>query len=219
MSERMTFIGLSSFSKAIDELAVCGVLVGQRLIVAGDEAALMPEEAPAFEGSVVAARRASGAARLVARNLLKNLGYPECPIRRGNARAPTWPEGIRGSLAHDSDYAVAAICRAEDFSAVGIDVEPAELLPPELVDFIATPRERTHLDAHWFGGRMLFAAKEAVYKAVYPLDRMFLDYHDVEIDFANRIATVCNGRVVNLRWCASTHLATLAFIPAGHESA
>ena len=66
---------------------------------------------------------------------------------------------------------------------------------------------------------MLFVAKEAVYKAVYPLDRMFLDHHDVEIDFANRIATVCNGRVVYLRLCVSTHLATLAFIPAGHESA
>ena len=82
MSERMTVMGFSSFSTAIDELAASGVLVGQRLIMPGDEAALLPEEAPAFEGSVVAARRASGAARLVARNLLKQLGYPECPIKR-----------------------------------------------------------------------------------------------------------------------------------------
>ena len=126
----MTVIGSLSFSKAIDELAISGVLVGQRLIVSGDEAALLPEEATAFEGSVLAARRASGAARLVARNLLNHLGYPECPIKRGSARAPTWPVGIRGSLAHDSDYAVAAICRAQDFRALGIDVEPAEPLPP-----------------------------------------------------------------------------------------
>ena len=95
----MTHIGFSSFSTAIDELAVSGVLVGQRLILPGDEAALLLEEASAFEGSVVAARRASGAARLVARNLLKRLGYPVCPIKRGSARAPTWPEGIRGSMA------------------------------------------------------------------------------------------------------------------------
>jgi 4'-phosphopantetheinyl transferase EntD len=187
--------------------------------VPGDEAALLPEEAPAFEGSVVAARRASGAARLVARNLLRHLGYPECPIKRGRARAPTWPEGIIGSLAHDSDYAVAAICRAQDFRALGIDVEPAELLPPELVDLVATPRERAHLESDGFGGRMLFVAKEAVYKAIYPLDRMFLNHHDVEIDFVNRIATVCNGRVVQLRLCVSTQLAALAFIPTGHESA
>jgi 4'-phosphopantetheinyl transferase EntD len=206
-------------STAIDELAVSGVMVGQRLIMPGDEAALLPEEAPAFDRSVAAVRRASGAARLVARSLLKQLGYPECPIKRGSAGAPTWPEGIRGSLAHDSDYAVAAICRARDFKALGIDIEPAELLPPELVDSVATPREREHLDADGFGGRMLFVAKEAVYKAVYPLDRMLLDHHDVEIDFAKREATVCNGRVVRLRLCVSTHLATLAFIPADHKSA
>jgi 4'-phosphopantetheinyl transferase EntD len=211
-------MGFRSFSTAIEELAVSGVLVGHRLTLPGDEDALLPEEAPAFDRSIVAVRRASGAARLVARNLLRRLGYPEWPIKRGSVGAPIWPEGIRGSLAHDSDYAVAAICREQDFRALGIDVEPAELLPRELVDLVATPREREHLDADEFGGRMLFVAKEAVYKAVYPLDRIFLEHHDVEIDFANRKATVCNGRVVHLRFCVSTHLATLALVPAGQES-
>ena len=206
-------MGFRSFSTAIDELALAGVLFGQRVIIPGDEAAILPEEAPAFERSVVAVRRTSGAARLVARDLLRRLGYLEWPIKRSSAGAPIWPEGIRGSLAHDSDYAVAAICREQDFRALGVDVEPAELLPRELVDLVATPREREHLDADGFGGRMLFVAKEAVYKALYPLDRSFLDYHDVEIDFENRKATVCNGRVVHLRFCVSTHLATLAFIP------
>ena len=65
---------------------------------------------------------------------------------------------------------------------------------------------------------MLFVAKEAVYKAVYPIDRMFLDHHDVEIDFATRKATVSDGRVVHLRLCVSTHLATLAFIPTDQRS-
>ncbi|MDW6023717.1 4'-phosphopantetheinyl transferase superfamily protein [Mesorhizobium sp. BAC0120] len=211
-------MGFRSFSTAIEELAFSGVLVGQRLILPGDEDALLPEEAPAFDRSIVAVRRASGAARLVARNLLRCLGYPEWPIKRTSAGAPIWPEGIRGSLAHDSDYAVAAICREQHFRALGIDVEPAELLPRELAELVATPREREHLDADGFRGRMLFVAKEAVYKAVYPLDRIFLDHHDIEIDFANREATICNGRVVHLRFCASPHLAALAFIPAGQES-
>ena len=37
-----------SLKAAIDALAAPGILVGHRLISAGDEAALMPEEAPAF---------------------------------------------------------------------------------------------------------------------------------------------------------------------------
>jgi 4'-phosphopantetheinyl transferase EntD len=215
----MRVTGLRSFSTAIEELAVSGVLVGQRLILPGDEDALLLEEAPAFDRSIVAVRRASGAARLVARSLLKHLGCPECPIKRGSAGAPTWPEGIIGSLAHDSDYAVAAISRAQDFRALGIDVEPAESLPSELVELIATPRERaSQLHADGFGGRMLFVAKEAVYKAVYPINRMSLDYHDVEIDFTTLKATVSDGRIVYLRLCVSTHLAALAFIPTDQGS-
>jgi hypothetical protein len=41
---------------------------------------------------------------------------------------------------------------------------------------------------------------------------MFLDHHDVEIDLPGRKATVCNGRVVELRFGISTHLMALAFL-------
>jgi 4'-phosphopantetheinyl transferase EntD len=60
---------------------------------------------------------------------------------------------------------------------------------------------------------LLFVAKEAVYKAVYPLDQRFLDHHDVEINFADRKAIVRNGRVVELRFCMAAHLLALAFLP------
>lgn len=64
---------------------------------------------------------------------------------------------------------------------------------------------------------MLFVAKEAVYKAVYPLDQTFLDHHDVQISFAERKAVVRNGRVVELRFCIAAHLVALAFLPAFGE--
>jgi len=54
-----------------------------------------------------------------------------------------------------------------------------------------------------------------VYKAVYPLDRMFLEHHDVEINLAERKAIVRNARVVELRFSISAHhLVALAFLPA-----
>ena len=65
-----------------------------------------------------------------------------------------------------------------------------------------------------FGGKLLFVAKEAAYKAVYPLDGTFLEHRHVEVDFKARTANVRNGRVVDLRFCISTHLLALAFIPA-----
>ena len=99
-------------------------------------------------------------------------------------------------------------------AALGIDIEPAEPLPPDLLDLVATSHEQTKLADDPYGGRLLFVAKEATYKAVYPLDRAFLVHHDVVIDLAGRRARVRNGRVVELRFALSSHLLCLAFVAA-----
>lgn len=203
------------FQSAIDTLSFPGVKLGHRLISPGDEDALLMEEAAAFAGSVVKVRRASGAARIVARQLLQQFGHPPCALPKGAAGAPVWPAGIIGSMAHDSRIAVAAVGMRADVGALGVDIEPAEPLPSELLDLVATPQEQLKLAHDAYRGRLLFVAKEAVYKAVYPLDRMFLEHHDVEINLAERKAVVRNARVVELRFSASAHhLVALAFLPA-----
>ena len=203
------------FQSAIDTLAFPGVAVGHRLISPGDEHALLKEEVPALAASVVKVRRASGAARIVARQLLTQLGYANCALPKGPAGAPVWPAGIVGSLAHDSRVAVAAVGMRADVGALGIDVEPAECLPSELLDLVATPQERLNLGDDVYRGRLLFVAKEAVYKAVHPLDQTFLEHHDVEINLSERTAVVRSGRVVELRFSISAqHLVALAFLRA-----
>jgi 4'-phosphopantetheinyl transferase EntD len=199
---------------AIEALAVPGVTVAHRLILPGDEHALMPQEMPAFARSVVKVHRASGAARIVARELLAQLGHAGCAIPKAPSGMPLWPSGVVGSLAHDAGVAVAAAARGRDIAGLGIDVEPAELLPPDILDLVATPRERRAIAGDPFRGRLLFVAKEAVYKSVYPLDQTFLDHHDVEVDLVQRRAVVRNGRSVELRFVISTHLIALAFLPA-----
>jgi 4'-phosphopantetheinyl transferase EntD len=203
-----------SLQSAIDAMALPGVIIGHRLILPGDEHMLKPEEALALSRVVVKRRRASGAARIVARQLLFRIGYPGCSLPNAPSGAPVWPAGVVGSLAHDRDVAVAAVAKVDRIAALGIDVEPAEELPPDLIDYIATPKERRGVDSQPYYGRLLFAAKEAVYKAVHPLDGIFLEHHDVEIDFAERTGTVSNGRVVEVRFCHSTHLIAVAFICA-----
>jgi 4'-phosphopantetheinyl transferase EntD len=202
-----------SLQSAIDALSFPGIMIGHRLISLGDEDALLPQEIPAFAASVTKVRRASGAARIVARQLLKQLGQPECALPRSTGGAPAWPPGVIGSLAHDSRVAVAAVGMCRDVGAIGIDVEPAESLPSELLGLVATPQERLRITDDPYHGRLLFVAKEAVYKALYPLDQTFLDHHDVQINFAECKATVRNGRVVELRFCIAAHLIALAFLP------
>jgi 4'-phosphopantetheinyl transferase EntD len=204
----------SQLGHAIEAMSVPGILIDHRLIADGDELALLPAEIPAFAGSVLKVRRASGAARIVGRALLSRFGQASCAIPKSTAGMPVWPAGIVGSLAHDAKVAIAAIAAQSDFQSVGIDIEPAEALAPDLLDIVATAKERERIEDDPFRGRLLFSIKEAVYKAVYPLDRMFLDHHDVEVSFADGTATVRNGREVSFRHCVAGHIVTLAFIPA-----
>src|SRR6266568_82984 len=111
---------------ALIQASASGIIIGHRLITVGDEHALLPEEASAFARSAVPVRRASGAARIVARSLLHRLGHEMTALPKSVGGAPIWPKGIRGSLAHDSRVAVAAVGTTEKLEGVGIDVEPAE---------------------------------------------------------------------------------------------
>jgi 4'-phosphopantetheinyl transferase EntD len=211
---RVTVAFDRSLDAAIAALSLPGVMIGYRVISPGDEHALMPEEAAAFAASVVTVRRASGAARIVARQLLAKLGMTGCALPKGQGGAPIWPSAIVGSMSHDSRIAIAAIAQRSNFGGLGIDIEPAEALPPELLDLVATPQERAAIAEDPYQGRLLFAAKEAVYKAVYPLDRVFLDHHDVRVSLSQRRAVVRNGRTVQLMFSAGEHLVVVAFLPA-----
>jgi 4'-phosphopantetheinyl transferase EntD len=184
------------------------------LIAQGDESALLPQERSAFAASVVKVQRASGAARLVARRLLADFGHPGAALPKSSSGAPHWPDGIVGSLAHDERVAVAAVARRHDMAALGIDVEPAEPLPDDLLEMVTTPQERAALGHDPFRGRLHFVVKEAVYKAVHPLDGIFLEHHDVQIDFARRKAAVRNGRTIDFHYCIASHVVALAFVPA-----
>jgi 4'-phosphopantetheinyl transferase EntD len=135
-------------------LAPPGIMIGHRLITVGDEHALLPEEASAFERSAVQVRRASGAARIVARALLHRLGHEMTALPKSLGGAPIWPKGVLGSLAHDSRVAVAAVGSRENLEGVGIDVGPAELLPADLQHLVTTPRERAMIESDPYRGRL-----------------------------------------------------------------
>jgi 4'-phosphopantetheinyl transferase EntD len=197
--------------EAVRKLGHLDILADCREISVGDEYALFPEELQAVANSVAKVRRASGAARLVARSLLNRVGQPSCALRKSSSGAPYWPEGFVGSLAHDDHLAVAAVARIERIGGLGIDVEPAEPLPLELRDLVMNQQERRRLGTDLRLARLIFVLKEAVYKAVHPVDLIFLEHHDVEIDPSLLSARVCYGRIVELRYCIMTHMVAIAF--------
>ena len=201
-----------AFQHSIDTLDVPGVLIGHRLISPGDELALMPEEFNAFAASADKVKRASGAARIVARKLMLQLGRTQQAVPKATSGAPIWPSGLVGSLAHDSEVAVAAMARRGDFLSLGVDVEPAEPLEADLLNLIGTASELRRMMDHPCSGRLLFAIKEAVYKSTYPLDGTFLEHHDVEVNLTEGVAATRTGRTVRFRHSLSTRIVVLAFV-------
>ncbi|WP_245472886.1 4'-phosphopantetheinyl transferase superfamily protein [Mesorhizobium sp. M7A.F.Ca.MR.148.00.0.0] len=201
-----------ALAEAIAAIAPSGVRIGCRVIRDGDEAHLLPGEAHSIPARRPVMRRASGAARWIAHGLLAELGAGDLAILRTPTGAPVWPDGITGSLAHDDDMAVAAVAPIGDIASLGIDVEPAQPLPDDILALVTTPADRTDAADRHLAGRILFAAKEAVYKAVYPLDREVLGYEDITVDLNAGRATTKTGRKARLVYCAAPHVVVLAFI-------
>jgi 4'-phosphopantetheinyl transferase EntD len=196
--------------RALARLAAPGLLVGHRVIQPGDETALLPPELATIPTSNLASRRASGAARIVARQFLQQLGYEAAAIPKRVNGCPLWPSGVTGSFAHDERVSVIAVGRARDVGSLGIDVEPAAPLTADTLDLVVTDAEKSRLDADPYRGRLFFVVKEAVYKALYPLDGQFLEFHDIEVDLKEGRAMVKGKRPVGVSFCVSTHLVALA---------
>ncbi|TIQ03174.1 MAG: 4'-phosphopantetheinyl transferase superfamily protein [Mesorhizobium sp.] len=166
------------------------ILIGIRPIERADEDALFSSEVAVLGHAVAKVRRQSGAARIIARTLLGELGFPPTPIPKTHSGVPTWPAGIVGSLAHHGTVAAAAIAEKRRVAALGIDIEPNEPLPEDLIELIATPREQRMYGLRLLQRRDLFVLKEAVYKAYFPLYMAFLEFQDVEIDINARLGYV-----------------------------
>lgn len=100
-----------------------------------------------------------------------------------------WPAGVVGSITHCDGYRASAVARVRDILTVGIDAEPHVALPDGLLPDIARPEELTDLrrlrieqpEIHW--DRLLFSAKESVYKAWFPLAERWLGFEDAIIEF------------------------------------
>ncbi|MGX2992805.1 4'-phosphopantetheinyl transferase family protein [Streptomyces sp. JNUCC 64] len=149
---------------------------------------LYPEEEAVIARAVDKRRREFTTGRHCARRALAGLGVPAEPLLPGERGAPGWPPGVAGSLTHCEGYRAAAVARARDVASLGVDAEPHGPLPEGVLDSVALPAESTALaglarrrpDVHW--DRLLFSAKETVYKTWFPLTGLWLGFEEARID-------------------------------------
>lgn len=151
---------------------------------------LYPEEAAIVENAVEKRRREFSTGRNCARSALRGLGLEPGPIPTGERGAPLWPPGIVGSITHCTGYRAAAVAWACDTVTIGLDAEPNAPVPDGVLNLVSLPsereglRDRTGIAPGICWDRLLFSAKETVYKAWFPLTGRWLGFEEAEITFS-----------------------------------
>ncbi|SDM25062.1 4'-phosphopantetheinyl transferase family protein [Actinomyces ruminicola] len=183
------------------------------------DAPLLPPEAAHISGASERRRAEFTTVRHLAGRALAELGVARPAMVPGPMGEPTWPDDVVGSLTHCLGYRAAAVARASEVTALGIDAEPSRPLARGVLERIAYPGERENVCAlaealpGVAGDRLLFSIKEAVYKAWFPRAPKPLRFADAAVDirpdgaFMVGLATGTDGCTeLTGRWAAGGDL-------------
>lgn len=127
-------------------------------------------------------REDSSTSRACAHEALLTRGHRAAPIK-GDRGEPIWPDHVVGSLTHCRGYYGAVVAWSGDFRSIGIDAEPNTQFSAE--SHVAIDRSDelemafTEAGSGIHAGEILFSAKEAVYKAWFPVARTRVGLLDV----------------------------------------
>ncbi|WP_423739619.1 4'-phosphopantetheinyl transferase family protein [Cupriavidus basilensis] len=159
------------------------------------------------------------AGRDCAQKALRLAGCPGVAVLPiGLDRLPVWPTGWVGSISHCATMACAIVASKTRYRALGIDVEciMSEELSTELGEFVATEAELAHFAGlgRPLGVTLVFSAKEALFKALYPEVRRVLDFDAARVrgvgtdEIVLQLAVDWNrswhaGRLISVRFAVS----------------
>ncbi len=126
--------------------------------------------------------------RICAGEVLSKLGARGQPVLRDpQTREPLWPEGISGAITHSGNWAAAAAGKTSDVLGIGIDLEDLERqVDSRISRHVCIPEEQKWLqecgeDFLEQNLKIIFSAKESIFKAFFPYTRTYLHFHDARI--------------------------------------
>lgn len=162
----------------------------------------MAHSLPALLASATVTRKVEYlVSRACAAALLRQLGAPTCHVGMQEDRSPIWPPGFVGSITHTRALIAVAVGSSSRARSLGIDAE--SLVDDDGLTTIARyclqPQETLWLDrlpsiAPTQVGTLIFSAKEAFYKCLYPHINQYIDFTDAVVD-----AIDCESGVLRLR--------------------
>ncbi len=160
---------------------------------------LLPEEQGHVAGSSAARQAEFATGRQCARLALASLSprFDGMPVLADARGAPVWPPGVIGSITHCPGWTGAVVARMPRFApargvrALGLDAGPAGPLPTGVLEVVASDGERAALSVlgrerpgiPW--DAVLFSAKEAAFKAWYPLTGIVVAHDAVSVELSS----------------------------------
>lgn len=125
------------------------------------------------------------AGRLCAKRALLRLGVEDFPVLMDRKGAPIWPLGVSGSISHARGCCAAVVARGEEGESLGLDIEEVNRINESIWEYAFGLDEITWIKKQSISAQkwasVIFAAKEAFYKAQYPLTQSWLGFKDVVI--------------------------------------
>lgn len=164
-----------------------------------DPAPLLPEEQAAVTRAVPKRRREFALGRMALRAAIAAAGHELAaarPIAARPDRQPDLPAGLRASLSHSGDYCI-AIAAPPGGASVGVDLEPCDRRIPDGLAQTVMPFRQRGRDVPL----LAFCAKEAMFKAQFPLTGRMLDFREVPAVIGPARFRACMGaRLIGGRW-------------------
>jgi 4'-phosphopantetheinyl transferase EntD len=157
---------------------------------------LTPVEASAVESALTKRKREYSTGRWLAHSALSRLGKETEHLLSGSAREPLWPERVTGSITHTDSYAAVAVASTVEFLGIGIDMERVGGVDQSLLPKLLTGAERENLND--VDPTLIFSAKEACYKLLYPIVGEYVDFLAVEVSVNE------TDRLFSLRYIGSS---------------
>ncbi len=157
--------------------ALQAVLPPGAVLGGGEDGPLWPSED--LPGAVPARQAEFARGRSAARAAMRRLGVPAAAVPMRADRSPDWPAGLTGSISHCAGACFALLARRSDYAGLGLDIEPAKPLDPDLWPVILRPEEVDGLSGP--DALAVFVAKEAAYKAQYALTGVLFDFHVLSV--------------------------------------
>jgi 4'-phosphopantetheinyl transferase EntD len=183
---------INEFDAALQALVPPGVCASAGVVSEVAEPFPFVEEGQHLVNAVSTRRNEFIGGRRCARAALAQLGQATVALPADADGVPMWPVGWIGSISHSRGLCCAVAAPAEGMTALGLDLEKTTRLSARAMERVVHPAESVLVGQSQRLGSLLFSAKEAFFKAQYPVWGAQPNFHDLalQIDLVNQALAV-----------------------------